>query len=212
MIPGQFIVVEGLEGAGKTTAIETIKHYLQDKVKKVIVTREPGGTYIGEKIRTLIKEAIADEPLDSRSELLLLYAARVQLIQNVIQPALARGEWVIADRFELSTYAYQGGGRGISQAILDSLSEFCLDKLQPNLTIFLDISPKQGLERANSRGQTDRIEQESLSFFNRVYQAYQQKLKLTKKVVIIDASMPLESVQQAICLQLKIFLDENAYC
>ncbi|MGQ3887423.1 dTMP kinase [Legionella sp. CNM-1927-20] len=211
MMPGQFIVVEGLEGAGKTTAIETIRHYLQDRVKKVIVTREPGGTCIGEKLRALIKESIPNEPLDSLSELLMIYAARVQLIQNVIRPALARGDWILADRFELSTYAYQGGGRGIHQAILDNLSSFCLSGLKPDLTIFLDITPEQGLQRINNRGKIDRIEQEPLAFFNRVYQAYHQKLEQIESAVVIDASMPVEKVQQSICLQLKIFLDENAY-
>ncbi|WP_131781669.1 dTMP kinase [Legionella gresilensis] len=211
MILGRFIVVEGLEGAGKTTAIEIIKHYLEERVKKVIVTREPGGTYVGEKLRSLIKESVPNEPLDSLSELLMIYAARVQLIQNVIRPAIAQGDWIIADRFELSTYAYQGGGRGISQAILDNLSSFCLAGLKPDLTLFLDIAPEQGLQRIHKRGEIDRIEQESLVFFNRVYQAYHQKLKQTENSVIIDASMPLEQVQQSLCLQLKTFLDENAY-
>ncbi|STX51340.1 dTMP kinase [Legionella busanensis] len=208
---GRFIVVEGLEGAGKTTAIEIIKHYLEERIKKIIVTREPGGTYIGEKLRSLIKESIPNEPLNSLSELLMIYAARVQLIQNVIQPAIAQGEWVIADRFELSTYAYQGGGRNINQAILDNLSSFCLAGFKPDLTLFLDIAPEQGLQRIRNRGEIDRIEQESLVFFNRVYKAYHQKLKQTENAVIIDASMPLEKVQQSICLQLKTFLDENAY-
>ncbi|STX28963.1 dTMP kinase [Legionella beliardensis] len=210
MTPGRFIVVEGLEGAGKTTAIETIKHYLHDKVNNVIITREPGGTYIAEKLRALIKETIPNEPLDERSELLMLYAARVQLLEQVIRPALARGDWVIADRFELSTYAYQGGGRGINQTILDTLSAFCLSGLKPDLTIFLDISPELGLKRADNRGKLDRIEQESLAFFNRVYDAYHNKLNNTTGAKLIDASLPLDQVQQAICLHLEAFLNEHA--
>lgn len=212
MTQGRFIVVEGLEGAGKTTAIATIKQYLQDKIHTIILTREPGGTYIAEQLRLLIKNAVSNEPLDSRSELLLLYAARIQLLKQVIRPALERGDWVIADRFELSTFAYQGGGRGISQAILETLSTFCLAGFKPDLTIFLDISPEQGLKRVNNRGQEDRIEQESIVFFKQVYEAYLEKLKHTADVKIIDASLSLDKVQQAIYLQLKMFLDKHVYC
>lgn len=210
---GRFIVVEGLEGAGKTTAIETIKHYLQqNNVHNIIFTREPGGTYIGEQLRSLIKNTVPNEPLDKRSELLMMYTARVQLLETIIKPALAKGDWIIADRFELSTYAYQGGGRGISQAILDGLSDFCLGGLTPDLTLFLDIKPEEGLKRATHRGNMDRIEQESLDFFKRVYQAYHHKIQHTTNVRVIDAGLSLAEVQQMICVHLKQFLEENAYC
>src|SRR5258708_6479514 len=106
MTPGRFIVVEGLEGAGKSTALTTIKRYLVENAIDVITTREPGGTHVGEITRQLLKESIPSEPLDPRAELLLFYAARVQLIEQVIRPALQRGSWVLADRFELSTFAY----------------------------------------------------------------------------------------------------------
>lgn len=206
---GRFIVVEGLEGAGKTTAIETIKHYFESHSQSVIVTREPGGTRIGEGLRTLLKENVDGELLDARCELLMMYAARVQLLQQVIRPALNRGDWVIADRFELSTYAYQGGGRGINKHTLDCLSTICLQDFKPDLILFLDISPEQGLERAKGRGKLDRIEQESKVFFTNVYQAYHQYIKDMDNVHIIDASLPLNSVQKSIIIQLNQFMTYN---
>jgi dTMP kinase len=203
---GRFIVVEGLEGAGKTTAIETIKNYFESQSQSVIVTREPGGTRIGEGLRALIKSSVDGEFLDARCELLMMYAARVQLLQQVIRPALNRGDWVIADRFELSTYAYQGGGRGISKHTLDCLSTICLDQFKPDLILFLDISPEQGLERAKGRGKLDRIEQESKVFFTNVYDGYHENIKNMNNVRIIDASLPLDAVQKSIIVQLNQFL------
>ena len=188
---GHFIVVEGLEGAGKSTALHTINHFLESKVPELITTREPGGTRVGETARHLIKETLASEHLDPRSELLLLYASRVQLLEQIIRPALDRGCWVIGDRFELSTWAYQGGGREIDPNMIAHLSSFCLNEFKPDLIIFLDISPEKGLSRALKRGKADRIEQESLSFFTRVYEHYHQQIQKMSNVVIIDASQPL---------------------
>lgn len=205
-IKGHFIVVEGLEGAGKTTAISTIKRFLSGRVSEIITTREPGGTRVGEAARRLIKETDTGELLDPRSELLLLYASRVQLIEQVIRPALDRGSWVIADRFELSTWAYQGGGRKLQPDMIAKLSEFCLGKLAPDLILFLDLSPEQGLKRALMRGRTDRIEQESLAFFNDVRQAYIQKIKTMSNVVKINAEKPLFVVQQAIYSALETYV------
>ena len=203
---GHFIVVEGLEGAGKTTALNTIKRFLSDHAIDMIATREPGGTRVGEAARQLIKETLPSEPLDPRTELLLLYASRVQLIEHVILPALNSGCWVLADRFELSTWAYQGGGRKLDQEMIAHLSKFCLRDVKPDLVIFLDISPQQGLKRALKRGKADRIEQESLDFFNDVYNGYHEQIKIMNNVVIIDASQPLATVQNAICGALE------AYC
>ncbi len=194
---GHFIVVEGLEGAGKSTALSTIKRFLASKVGEILVTREPGGTKAGEIIRHLLKD-ISDEPLNERAELLLFYAARVQLLEQVIHPTLQRGGWVLADRFELSTFAYQGGGRKLDENVIECLSQFCLQDFQPDLTIFLDISPEIGLERARKRGKTDRIEQESLHFFTEVYKSYHQRISQLKNVVVIDASKPLPAVQYSI--------------
>lgn len=208
-IRGRFIVVEGLEGAGKSTAIHTIQNYLMGRVPEILSTREPGGTEVGEATRQLIKGSKAVAPLDPRSELLLLYASRVQLIEQVIKPALARGCWVIADRFELSTWAYQGWGRKLDHQMIVNLSAFCLQGFKPDLTIFLDISPEQGLMRAHKRGQPDRIEQESLDFFKKVYQGYHHQLRQINPVKIIDASKPYHIVQKLICSALSNYLHSS---
>lgn len=207
--PGRFIVVEGLEGAGKTSAIETIKQYLSKHISHLVVTREPGGTRLGESLRALIKEKKESEIIDNRSELLMMYAARVQLLEQVIRPALGRGDWVLSDRFEMSTYAYQGGGRGINKNILDSLSAICLQDFKPDLILFLDIKPEQGFERIQNRGTLDRIEQESLAFFRKVYRAYHDCLKEHDNVCVIDASAPLEVVRDAITTHLHHFLQNK---
>jgi len=202
---GHFIVIEGLEGAGKSTALTTVKRFLNHHNQEYISTREPGGTRVGETVRTLVKEVVQDEPLDPRAELLLFYAARVQLVEQVIRPALDRGCWVLADRFELSTMAYQGGGRALDEDMIRHLSQFCLESLQPDLTIFLDVTPEKGLERANMRGKMDRIEQESLDFFTRVYSQYHKHIKEMQNVEIIDASKPLVVVQSTIRATLEAY-------
>lgn len=195
---GRFIVLEGLEGAGKSTALTTIKRFLSPHVPELIMTREPGGTQVGEVVRDLLKTTSTTEPLSSRAELLLFYAARVQLIEQVIRPALARGAWVIADRFELSTWAYQGGGRGLSQQMIQHLSEFCVQDLTPDLVLFLDLPPELGLKRILERGSTDRIEQEPVDFFHRVYHAYHEKIHKLEHAIVIDASKPLAMVQHLV--------------
>jgi dTMP kinase len=204
--PGRFIILEGLEGAGKSTALTTIKRFLAPYVPELITTREPGGTDIGEKIREIIKQPADTGVLRDSAELLLFYAARVQLIEEVIRPALQRGAWVLADRFELSTWAYQGGGRGLSQKMIQNLSDFCVKDLTPDLVLFLDLPPEQGLQRILERGQTDRIEQESIAFFNRVYTAYHEKLHTFEQAIQIDASKPLAMVQHLIRTTLEHFL------
>jgi dTMP kinase len=196
--PGQFIILEGLEGAGKSTALITIKRFLAPYVPELITTREPGGTHVGETVRELIQHAPDSEPLSAQAELLLFYAARVQLIEQVIKPALARGAWVLADRFELSTWAYQGGGRGLDSKMIQHLSDFCVQNLCPDLILFLDLPPEQGLQRVLERGHTDRIEQEPIDFFNRVYTAYHEKLQTLEQAILIDASKPLAMVQHFI--------------
>lgn len=195
---GRFIVLEGLEGAGKSTALTTIKRFITPHVPELITTREPGGTYVGEMVRTIIKDHPETEPLSDNAELLLFYAARVQLIEQVIRPALNRGAWVLADRFELSTWAYQGGGRGMSAQMIQHLSDFCVQDLEPDLILFLDLPPEEGLKRIQSRGSIDRIEQESIDFFHRVYDAYHSRLKTLKQAVLIDASKSLAMVQHFI--------------
>ena len=207
---GHFIVVEGLEGAGKSTALNTIKRFLADLAIDIMVTREPGGTRVGEVARQLIKEIVPDEPLDPRAELLLFYAARVQLLEQVIYPAIKQGTWVLADRFELSTFAYQGGGRKLDEGMIAHLSSFCLNGFKPDLILFLDISPKKGLLRASKRGKTDRIEQEALSFFNNVNNSYHQHIKTMDNVVVIDAGQPIAAVRKSIRRALETYMNQHA--
>jgi dTMP kinase len=200
---GCYIVVEGLEGAGKSTVIQLIKNYLETKVPSVLTTREPGGTLVGEMVRRVMKDITSKEPLDHKSELLLLYAARVQLVEQIIKPALSEGTWVVSDRSELSSYAYQGGGRGIDKNVLDFLSQFCLGQFKPDLLFFLDIDPEQGLERTKIRGEADRMELESLDFFKKVHQAYHESIAGMSNVVKINSREALDTVQNNIIAQLE---------
>ncbi len=193
----KFIVIEGLEGAGKSTAISTVKNWLQARGKEVVCTREPGGTPLAEKIRTLVKE-VQQEQVAPATELLLMYASRVQLLANVIQPALQQGKWVLGDRHDLSSRAYQGGGRQLDEQLINSIRTAVLGNLRPDLTLYLDIDPAIGLERARQRGELDRIEQEQLAFFVRTRQKYLDIAASEPNIVVIDASQPLSQVQQAI--------------
>ncbi len=195
---GKLLVIEGLEGAGKSTAVQTLTELLAGHNIKTIHTREPGGTPVGEILRTIVKNPEYKESLESKTELLLLYASRIQLVQQIIKPALEQGVWVIADRFELSTFAYQGGGRGLDLDFIQSLSAFCLEGFEPDLTIFLDINPKVGMQRANLRGKLDRIEQQSIAFFQAVYETYKDQIEHRSNMLKIDASLKLDEVQKAI--------------
>lgn len=218
MKPAQFIVVEGLEGAGKSTvckmvAVELTNYGLPQNGSpdcgspEVVLVREPGGTRLGEQLRQLIKHGLPGEPLHTKVELLLLYAARLQLIEQVIKPALARGAWVVSDRYELSSQAYQGGGRALDQALLNQMRDSFLGDFRPNLTLYLDLEPEHGLQRAQQRGGgLDRIERESLQFFQRVRQRYLSEAAVDKSIVTIDASQPLvricQQVKQILAAQL----------
>ncbi|CAM2892539.1 thymidylate kinase [Legionella steigerwaltii] len=206
-LAGKLIVIEGLEGAGKSTAISTVIELLAKRQIQTLTTREPGGTIIGEILRDLIKNPKYREVLDDRSELLLLYAARIQLIEEVIKPALNQGIWVIADRFELSTMAYQGGGRRLDQEVIHQLSSFALNGFKPDLTLYLDISPEEGMMRVKSRGEFDRIEQQSIDFFHRVHESYIHHVNMDSNTVIIDARCPLNEVQQAIQQAINQFIE-----
>lgn len=207
---GHYIVVEGLEGAGKSSAIKIIKSYLSPLVGDLILTREPGGTRVGETARTLIKEINPSEPMDPRTELLLLYAARIQLMEQVIKPALNKGAWVLADRYELSTFAYQGYGRKMDKGFMQQLSAFCMEGFKPDLVIFLDVTPYRGLKRAKMRGETDRIEQEAITFFQDVYNGYHHYIKTMDNVVVIDAGKPLKNVQNLIRNALDNYMAHHA--
>ncbi|WP_298624336.1 dTMP kinase [uncultured Legionella sp.] len=195
---GKLIVIEGLEGAGKSTAVSTVIEMLSQHQIATMTTREPGGTAIGEVLRNLIKSPEYSGVLEDKTELLLLYAARIQLIEEVIKPTLRSGTWVIADRFELSTIAYQGGGRGMDLQMIKHLSTYCLGDFKPDLTLYLDISPEQGMQRVKQRGAFDRIEQQAIDFFHRVHGAYMSHVEENPDVVTIDASLPLDDVRFAI--------------
>jgi dTMP kinase len=195
MSSGRFVVIEGLEGAGKTTAIQTVYQWLSEQGHCVVQTREPGGTPLAEQIRSLVK-SVQQETVSPITELLLMYAARAQLLHNVIRPTLARGDWILADRHDLSSRAYQGGGRQIADEVLDPIRQLVLADLRPDLTLYLDIDPAIGLERARARGALDRIEQEQLAFFQRARAKYLAIAAAEPNIRVIDAAQPLQAVQQ----------------
>lgn len=197
----KFIVIEGLEGAGKTNAHHVVVTTLNDLgIHDLTFTREPGGTPLAERLRelTLNNQGIGDEKVTDKAELLMFYAARVQLVETVIKPALANGQWVIGDRHDLSTQAYQGGGRGIDQTLLLALRTTVLGDFRPDLTLYLDVTPEVGLRRARARGELDRIEQESLDFFNRTRQRYLELAQADSRITVIDATRSLEEVSHAV--------------
>ncbi|CAL1329273.1 dTMP kinase [Candidatus Providencia siddallii] len=205
-----FIVVEGLEGSGKTTAINTIKKTLNNiGISDIIFTREPGGTRLGEKIRKLIKYNFKNDQITHKSELLILYAARNQLIEKVIKPALMKGKWIISDRHDLSSQAYQIGGRGLNKKLVQLLRYLVLGKFQPSLTLYLDIPPELGLQRIYSRNKIDRIEKEPLSFFIKTREYYLKIISKNKNILLINANQKIEQVQNDINLILNKWLIKN---
>lgn len=204
---GKFITLEGGEGVGKTTNVPFIKDYLLSQNIPVVVTREPGGTQLAEKIRDLLLHS-NDEAVTSHAEILLMFAARAQHLNHVIKPALAQGQWVLCDRFTDATYAYQGGGRGMSLEAIQWLENFVQADLRPDLTLLLDVPVVTGMARAKNRaGQLDRFESEQLEFFNRVRQVYlNQAQQYPERIKIIQADQALTVVQQAIVGALKPLL------
>lgn len=203
---GKFITVEGTEGVGKTTNMAYVQQQLQAAGKDVIVTREPGGTAIGEKIRELLLDARNNDLFDD-TELLMMFAARAQHIHQIIEPALKAGKWVLCDRFTDATYAYQGGGRGIDNDRIAMLESWVQGALRPDLTLLLDISVETGLTRASQRSEPDRFELEKHNFFERVRQVYLDRANNDPKHYrIIDASMSLELVQEQVLEALKDIL------
>lgn len=213
IIKGKFIVIEGLEGSGKTTAKDTVVQVLlQYGINDIVQTREPGGTLVAEKLRELIKENIDTDPITDKAEVLMLYAARIQLIEKIIKPALARGALVVGDRHDLSSQAYQGGGRGIDRKWMTSLRDILLGSFRPDLTLYLDISPEKGLDRVRLRGGSlDRIEQESLAFFKRVHKCYLTLVSGDSSIKTIRAEQPLVKVSNEIQREIKKWLEINRF-
>ena len=200
---GQFITVEGTEGVGKSTNMDFIESWLKRAGKELVITREPGGTELGEKLRAVLLDAKEQSMCDD-TELLLMFAARAQHLHEVIQPALDAGKWVLCDRFTDSTYAYQGGGRGIELSRIAQLETWVQGHRRPDVTLILDLPIDVGLERAGKRSAPDRFELEKHDFFNKVRDTYLSRAAANpERYQVIDASPSISDVQQSIQTVLK---------
>ena len=204
---GKFITLEGGEGVGKSTNVDYINQYLTKRGCTVTTTREPGGTKLGEKIRALLLD-VNQEPIAEEVELMLIFAARAQHLEQLIRPAIKSGKWVVCDRFTDASYAYQGGGRGIHDNKIECLELWVQQGVMPDLTLLLDAPAEVGLKRVGKRGALDRFELEQREFFDRVRNRY---LKLSeqfpKRIKRIDASQPLALVQSEIARHLDQFFE-----
>jgi dTMP kinase len=200
MSRGRFLTLEGIEGAGKSTVAELTRAWLTRAGHSVRLTREPGGTPLAERLRQIVLEK-GEEPMSGVAETLVMFAARAQHVQGVIRPALARGEWVVCDRFTDATRAYQGSGRGIDRALIDSLAAAVHGDLTPDCTVLLDLPVAAGLARARERSghHSDRFEAETVSFFERVRSGYLALARAEpQRFRIIDAAQPLAEVQRCL--------------
>ncbi len=204
---GRFITVEGGEGAGKTTQLAFMGAYLEQRGRRVVLTREPGGTLLGEDIRALLLEQRHDG-MALATETLLMFAARAEHLERVIRPALVAGHWVLCDRFTDATYAYQGGGRGLPPERIAVLEDWTQGSLQPDLTLVLDIPVAVGLERAGRRGAADRFEREGWAFLERVKLTYLERASRNPdRYRIVDANRPVETVRAELQTILAEWLD-----
>lgn len=202
MSRGKFITIEGSEGVGKSTNIEVVRQYLTKKGVDLLVTREPGGTPLAEDIRELLLSK-REEAVDPIAELMMMFAARAQHIYQKIIPALNAGCWVLCDRFTDSTFAYQGGGRGLDESLIAQLEQLVQKEFQPDLTLYLDIDVKVGLARAAKRAELDRFESEKIEFFERVRQVYLKRAQHhSHRYRLIDASQSLDVVKTLILNEL----------
>lgn len=199
---GRFITLEGGEGLGKSTNLAFVRSLIEAKGYPVVTTREPGGTRLGEAVRAIL---LGSDAIDPHAELLLLFAARAQHVHEVIEPALAAGRWVVCDRFTDASYAYQGAGRGLERAFIESLEFQVQQGLSPDLTLLFDAPVDIGLARARGRGPSDRFEREQVDFFERIRAAYlDQARRFPDRIRVVDAALPLDSVQES----LVSYLDE----
>jgi dTMP kinase len=195
---GKFITIEGTEGVGKSTNMDFIEAWLEKAGKELVVTREPGGTELGEKLRAVLLDA-KEQSMSDDTELLLMFAARAQHLQEVIIPALDAGKWVLCDRFTDATYAYQGGGRGIDMSRIAQLEQWVQGDLRPDMTLILDLPVAEGLERAGKRSTPDRFELEKHDFFNKVRDTYLARAAASpERYQVIDAAPSVTEVQQSI--------------
>lgn len=202
---GKFITLEGSEGVGKTTSLKFVKSFIESKGHRVIVTREPGGTPLAEDLRDVLL-ANREEKVDSDTELLLMFAARCQHVNQLIKPALENGDWVLCDRFVDATFAYQGGGRGIPFSRIETIENWCLEGFQPDFTLLLDMSVEEGLARTRLRGQADRFETEKLAFYESIREAYLKRAsRFSDRIHIIDAAPDEQIVQLSIKEKLEEF-------
>lgn len=205
---GRFITLEGGEGVGKSTNLQFVTDWLDSRGVAYLQTREPGGTPLAEELRELLLRN-REEAVDPTAELLMVFAARAQHLARVIEPALARGEWVICDRFTDATYAYQGGGRQLDRALIAQLEQTVQGSLRPDRVLLLDLDPRTGLQRAASTGAADRFESEQLAFFQRVRAAYLERAESApERYAVIDAARPLEQVQQRLGDELEKLFDD----
>ncbi|MBE8215310.1 MAG: dTMP kinase [Endozoicomonadaceae bacterium] len=196
---GCFITLEGSEGSGKTTCLHFIQQWLTEHQYDHILTREPGGTPLAEQLRSLLLQPEHNEPVDTLTELLMMFAARNQHCKHIIQPALQQNKIVVSDRFTDTTWAYQGAGRHMNTQWIQQLETMVQGTLRPNLTLLLDMPAELGLKRAKKRGNLDRFERETLDFFNRVREAYLVRAKQYQHIYrILDATKPLADIQTQI--------------
>lgn len=204
---GQLITLEGGEGAGKSTVLEAVVQRLRlGHGLNVVTTREPGGTGLGEAVRD-VALAHHQQPVCAQAELLLMFAARAQLIAEVIRPALARGDWIVSDRYVDASYAYQGGGRRLPADWIADLDRRVVGDCQPGLTLLLDLPVAQGLARASLRSEQDRIEAEAEAFFERVRNAYRQRAAAQpQRFSVIDASQGVDVVRATACSAIDRFV------
>lgn len=195
--PGKFITVEGLEGVGKSTNINLMAKLIRDAGHEVLLTREPGGTRLGERVRQILLDK-AEDTMSPMTELMLMFAARAQHVEELIKPALADGQWVVCDRFTDSSYAYQGGGRGLGDETVAMLETLALGDFRPDLTLILDLDVATGLSRATADAEADRFESEERAFFEKVRTAFLDRVATSDRYRLIDASGNLEEVQAQI--------------
>ena len=207
--PGRFITLEGIEGAGKSSQMATIRATLEALGHRVVLTREPGGAPIAERVRQVLLDP-ASQGMAADAELLLVFAARAEHLAKTIRPALARGDWVVCDRFTDATYAYQGGGRGLDPVRIGLLETFVQGDLRPDLTLVFDLPVDLGLARAGRRSAPDRFEGETLRFFEGARATYLARARAEPaRMRLIDASAPLEAVTQAVVAVIRAFADPS---